>query len=128
MSDLEIKNLDIEVLGDHQIDYNQDQFLLTKPYHACVTVGLGYKEEDGSTYFHFDIFSSRDEIDEHASQFYVISDTLTPKKLLEIVQSKLERANLHDDPIREAAKSMAWEYGREILSEADALRGDNDVF
>lgn len=127
MSNLEIKNLDIEVLGDHRTDYNQVQFLLTKPYHACVAVGLGYEDEDGSTFFYFDIYSSRDEIDEKASQFYVISDTLTPKKLLEIVQSKLERANLSDDPIREAAKSMAWEYGREILSEADALRGDDDV-
>jgi hypothetical protein len=111
---LEIKYCDIHTF--EAVFLMDAEFSITAPFKALVTLALGYEDEEGSSYFRINLVS-RDKMPispESLVQKTWVSEKVESPQIRAKIEELLAVVNQAEDPLREAAKYLDWEYAQDI--------------
>ena len=121
MSILEVKHCEIDTFDS--VFLTDMDFSIEAPFQALVTLALGYKGEEGSSYFRINLVSSdRIEIPpESLVQKIWVSEKITNHQIRAKIEELLVVVNQAEDPFKEAAKYLDWEYAQDIQWDDSAI-------
>jgi len=112
-----------DILSGKDLFWIDDDFALKAPINALITMALGLEDEEGSDYFRINLVSG-DKIEippESLIQKTWVAEKIASEQIRAKIEELLAVVNQAEDPFREAAKYLDWEYAQDIQWDDGAI-------